>query len=205
MCLRLRVQSKAGRVVEAQPTEPLSSLIETGRALPELPRGVVSEMQEIQRLTALLSPRALARWPLILTTYETLSDEGLFVNDDWEQEILASLSKGRKQTTLLRQIETSISSISSQEVLSKAATTGCTRVLRRKTHRVVPSPLPRVIWWRLCLDEAQMIDVSTCQSAIMARKIPAVHRWCVSGEAYLCRLAPLSFVFTLFNTCTALL
>lgn len=56
------------------------------------------------------------------------------------------------------------------------------RTLRRpKKYRVTPSPLASVIWWRICLDEAQMIETSTANAAKMALRLRTVHRWCVSG------------------------
>ncbi|KAL1506154.1 hypothetical protein ABEB36_005568 [Hypothenemus hampei] len=42
------------------------------------------------------------------------------------------------------------------------------------------SPLTRIFWWRLCLDEAQTVEVSHSVSA-MAQKISARHRWAVTG------------------------
>ena len=42
--------------------------------------------------------------------------------------------------------------------------------------QVIPTPLTRLRWWRVCLDEAQMVESSTAKAAEMAVKIPAVHR-----------------------------
>jgi SNF2 family DNA or RNA helicase len=50
-----------------------------------------------------------------------------------------------------------------------------------KKYRTLPSPLPQVKWWRVCLDEAQAIQTTTANAASMALKLPAVHRWCISG------------------------
>lgn len=52
---------------------------------------------------------------------------------------------------------------------------------RRKKYRVTPSPLASVVWWRVCLDEAQMVESSTAAAAKMALRLNTVHRWCVSG------------------------
>lgn len=52
---------------------------------------------------------------------------------------------------------------------------------KRKRYRVVPSPLLKIQWWRVCLDEAQRVETPTAKSAQMALKLSAVHRWCVSG------------------------
>jgi SNF2 family DNA or RNA helicase len=51
----------------------------------------------------------------------------------------------------------------------------------RKRFRVVPSPLTLIKWWRICLDEAQQIKTPAADSARMAHKLEAHHRWCVSG------------------------
>jgi E3 ubiquitin-protein ligase SHPRH len=51
----------------------------------------------------------------------------------------------------------------------------------RKKHRVVPTPLTALRWWRVCLDEAQMVETTTAKAAEMAAQIPTVNRWCVTG------------------------
>lgn len=57
-----------------------------------------------------------------------------------------------------------------------------TRGLRRvKKYKVIPTPLTRMKWWRICLDEAQMIDSPTAQAYSMALRLCCVHRWCITG------------------------
>ncbi|KAF7281635.1 hypothetical protein GWI33_004494 [Rhynchophorus ferrugineus] len=53
----------------------------------------------------------------------------------------------------------------------------------RKQRKYWPggSPLVRIQWWRLCLDEAQTVETPGRVVSQMARKIPAVHRWAVTG------------------------
>ena len=41
----------------------------------------------------------------------------------------------------------------------------------------MPTPLTRLRWWRVCLDEAQMVESSTAKAAEMALKLHTVHRW----------------------------
>ena len=90
----------------------------------------------------------------------------------------------------------------------KAAPEKRQRVLRHaKRYRVPPSPLTQIKWWRVCLDEAQMIDSPVARAAQMASALPAVrcgahvrrqvarsrclllpvqvNRWCVSGTPML--------------------
>ncbi|ODN03793.1 E3 ubiquitin-protein ligase SHPRH [Orchesella cincta] len=50
-----------------------------------------------------------------------------------------------------------------------------------KRFLTIPSPLPSVLWWRVCLDEAQMVEGIGTKMSMMAMRIKAVHRWCVTG------------------------
>lgn len=43
------------------------------------------------------------------------------------------------------------------------------------------SPLTFVRWWRVCLDEAQMVEGIHNQTTKMVKTLPAVHRWTVTG------------------------
>lgn len=45
----------------------------------------------------------------------------------------------------------------------------------------LPSPLLMIDWWRVCLDEAQMVETSNNQAARMVKLLPATHRWAVTG------------------------
>ncbi|OQE14245.1 hypothetical protein PENSTE_c037G08238 [Penicillium steckii] len=49
------------------------------------------------------------------------------------------------------------------------------RFERRKT------PLVRISWWRVCLDEAQMIESGVSNAARVARLIPRQYAWAVTG------------------------
>ena len=51
----------------------------------------------------------------------------------------------------------------------------------RRKYQVIPTPLTRLTWWRVVLDEAQEVESSTAKAASMARMVPAVQRWAVSG------------------------
>lgn len=55
------------------------------------------------------------------------------------------------------------------------------RFRNQKRYMAVPSPLVAVQWWRICLDEAQMVECTTAKAAEMALRLTSVNRWCVSG------------------------
>ncbi|KAF3770709.1 hypothetical protein M406DRAFT_271973 [Cryphonectria parasitica EP155] len=50
----------------------------------------------------------------------------------------------------------------------------------RKYYRPT-SPLTRLCWWRVCMDEAQMIESGVSKSATLARLIPRINSWGVTG------------------------
>lgn len=43
------------------------------------------------------------------------------------------------------------------------------------------SPLTRVKWWRVCLDEAQMVETTSNLCSVMVKTLPTIHRWSVTG------------------------
>ncbi|KAK3576517.1 hypothetical protein CHS0354_034193 [Potamilus streckersoni] len=50
-----------------------------------------------------------------------------------------------------------------------------------KRFMAIPSPIIAVEWWRICLDEAQMVECTTTKTAEMALRLTSVNRWCVTG------------------------
>lgn len=119
-----------------------------------------------------LQPRTLAGYDLVITTYSVLQSETNYVDLPHTNS-----SEGRK-------------------------------FRNPKRFMAVPAPLPCINWWffffdfdsfnflkrfgdiqhmllltrwRICLDEAQMIENSTTKTAEMALRLKAINRWCVTG------------------------
>jgi E3 ubiquitin-protein ligase SHPRH len=54
--------------------------------------------------------------------------------------------------------------------------------LRQKPKYPRPkSPLMQLSWWRVCIDEAQMIESGVSKAAVVARMIPRINAWCITG------------------------
>ncbi|KAK8918861.1 hypothetical protein KSP39_PZI021648 [Platanthera zijinensis] len=51
----------------------------------------------------------------------------------------------------------------------------------QKRYPVIPTLITRVHWWRVCLDEAQMVECNTASVTEMAMRLHAHHRWCITG------------------------
>lgn len=47
--------------------------------------------------------------------------------------------------------------------------------------QVIPTALPLVNFWRICLDEAQEVESGTTGAAKLALQLTARHRWGVTG------------------------
>ncbi|XP_010554570.1 PREDICTED: E3 ubiquitin-protein ligase SHPRH [Tarenaya hassleriana] len=59
---------------------------------------------------------------------------------------------------------------------------GDRHVLRfQKRYPVIPTPLTRIFWWRICLDEAQMVESNAAAATEMALRLYTKHRWCITG------------------------
>ncbi|KAK3327798.1 SNF2 family N-terminal domain-containing protein [Cercophora scortea] len=54
-----------------------------------------------------------------------------------------------------------------------------TRSLRQLER--IKSPLVQISWWRVCIDEAQMVENWTNNAAKLAKIIPRINAWCITG------------------------
>ena len=50
-----------------------------------------------------------------------------------------------------------------------------------KKYKSRQSPLVQICWWRVCLDEAQMVESGLSNAAMVARLVPRCNAWAVSG------------------------
>ncbi|KAI9792106.1 MAG: hypothetical protein M1816_003088 [Peltula sp. TS41687] len=51
----------------------------------------------------------------------------------------------------------------------------------QKKYNARRSPLISILWWRVCLDEAQMVELGLSHAAKVARIIPRCNAWAVTG------------------------
>eukprot|EP01138_Halocafeteria_seosinensis_P010578 gb/GECG01010801.1/.p1 GENE.gb/GECG01010801.1/~~gb/GECG01010801.1/.p1 ORF type:complete len:1857 (+),score=229.71 gb/GECG01010801.1/:1-5571(+) len=149
-------------------TRQLSDMLESNVevANPGL-RGLIRECRQCishgQEYASLLDPRFLGANDIVLTSYGALSqDLGS-----------TSLLEGEEH------FDTTTSGYGREVGPTSRKWTGSLRY--KKRYRNPSSPLVRVGWRRVSLDESQMVDSPATQCASMARKLPAIHRWCVSG------------------------
>ncbi|XP_063711209.1 E3 ubiquitin-protein ligase SHPRH-like isoform X2 [Symsagittifera roscoffensis] len=108
-------------------------------------------------------PSLFQQYDVVITTFETLRAELLHTNlHEDNKEVPSKRAKVPKQKLL------------------EADPHPC-RLRRAKRYRALPSPLPCVEWWRVCVDEAQQIECHTARATEMLLKLHAVNRWCVTG------------------------
>lgn len=52
---------------------------------------------------------------------------------------------------------------------------------KKKRHMTLSSPLTMIKFWRVCLDEAQMVETPTNQCTKMVKTLTTTHRWAITG------------------------
>jgi E3 ubiquitin-protein ligase SHPRH len=137
----------------------------------------------------------------LLTTSATLIVAPSTLLDQWLSELnrhTPSLKvmfyPGIKKLAKLREDEEGLSAehlaaqnvvVTTYEVLRTeiwAASEEPTRSMRNeRQYERQKSPLIQLSWWRVCIDEAQMVENWTNNAAQLARKIPRVNAWAVTG------------------------
>lgn len=50
-----------------------------------------------------------------------------------------------------------------------------------RPYLIIPSPITMIDWWRVVLDEAQMVHSTNAKCAIMANSLNAQNYWCVTA------------------------
>lgn len=95
------------------------------------------------------------------------------------------LDEEAHEEELMRQLDTYDVIVTTYSVLSQEihfATEAPSRSRRfERVYRRQNSPLVRMLWWRVCLDEAQMIESGVSQAAAVARLLPRIHAWGITG------------------------
>ncbi|KAL3162473.1 hypothetical protein ABBQ32_010136 [Trebouxia sp. C0010 RCD-2024] len=116
-----------------------------------------------------------------------------WAQDQWQQ--LVQVSKGEAHPSFdpqqeaadaLHQLLGADVVLTSYEVLRQevhySPESASVHSLRRAKKYAVPeSPLLSVSWWRVVLDEAQMIGTGLGSVAVMASRLHSTHRWAVTG------------------------
>lgn len=70
--------------------------------------------------------------------------------------------------------------VANNQVACNASLAAC-RMPNMRRYAVVPTPLSRLSFWRLVLDEAQLAG-GTGKAAEMAQHVRAQHRWAITGD-----------------------
>lgn len=56
-----------------------------------------------------------------------------------------------------------------------------TRLRHSKKYYYPKSPLTCIKWWRICLDEGQAIENTSCKVFEMAARLEFVNKWVITG------------------------
>ena len=135
----------------------------------------------------------------LLATSATLIVTPLSLLDQWLSELqkhspvlnvlyypgLKKATKAIDEEDLTLQMSQRDVVITTYEVLRAEiwlATDEPSRTMRNsKQYERPKSPLVQLSWWRVCIDEAQMVENWTSNAAVLARRIPRINAWGITG------------------------
>ncbi|KAK3956499.1 SNF2 family N-terminal domain-containing protein [Pseudoneurospora amorphoporcata] len=135
----------------------------------------------------------------LLTTGATLIITPLPLLDQWLSELnrhAPSLKvvyyPGLKKAAKMKGVDLSVKQLAQQDVVITtyevlrteiwSAVDRPERSMRgEKQYERQTSPLVELGWWRVCIDEAQMVENWTSNTAVLARRIPRIHAWAITG------------------------
>lgn len=93
--------------------------------------------------------------------------------------------EGRSEEDIISELNTYDVVVTTYTILSQEIHFATAPPERSRRHdRVYTrqiSPLVKMLWWRICLDEAQMIESGVTQAASVAKVIPRVNAWAITG------------------------
>ncbi|KAK2783913.1 hypothetical protein FQN52_009432 [Onygenales sp. PD_12] len=167
----------------------------------EMGLGKTVEMITLISLNRRPPPReglpVLRQWPQLTESGATLIITPLAILEQWQQEISAHAPnlrciyyKGMKHAkvpndNLVKQLASCDIVLTTYSVLQGEVHYAEDPPARAMRHarRVQPrkSPLVQISWWRVCIDEAQMIETGVSNAARVAQIIPRQNAWAVTG------------------------
>ncbi|KAK3326314.1 SNF2 family N-terminal domain-containing protein [Apodospora peruviana] len=144
-------------------------------------------------LDSYLGQQVLTTSATLIITPSTLLDQWLSELDRHAPALRVLYYPGLKKATKTKDEEVAlVKRMAQQDVVITTyetlrseiwlATEAPQRSMRgEKQYERPKSPLVQLSWWRVCIDEAQMVENWTSNAAILARRIPRVNAWGITG------------------------
>ena len=142
----------------------------------------------------MLSPLVLANADIVITSYDTLKQDlraaqvlEVEKEADSDQDAEYMTHAAQRLTRGLRQVTSTGRRMNLRRGMSASAaeSMSVTRFIKARLtmrrERRVPTPLLRVHWHRIVIDESQMVDGPMRACAVVARSLYGQHRWACSG------------------------